>query len=322
MITAHIIGPTFVTVMMNGVTHTINSDHVNYNAVVAALKNRDFDAIEKLIDVATSLVNYVNGRVKIVNDQVMLDDREIKNSVVQRILQMLRDGFDADPMIRFLENLMANPSKRAVDELYGFLEASKLPITADGCFLAYKKVQDNYLDYYSSTMLNSVGSVLTMPRNSVDEERDRTCSTGLHFCSLSYLPHYYGSQGRVMIVKINPADVVSIPSDYNNAKGRTCRYEVIGEHTGPETADAFSSPVYDDMTPIYASDDEVDQHSDDSDDEGSPNTVASDYDLGYAEGASWAENGTVWNGESWTAAQWNQSEKWREGFTDGYNDND
>ncbi len=32
-----------------------------------------------------------------------------------------------------------------------------------------------------------------------------------------------------MILKVNPKDVVSIPSDYDNAKGRTCRYEVIGE---------------------------------------------------------------------------------------------
>ena len=34
-----------------------------------------------------------------------------------------------------------------------------------------------------------------------------------------------------MIVKINPKDVVAIPSDYNNTKGRTCRYEVVGEYT-------------------------------------------------------------------------------------------
>jgi hypothetical protein len=306
MITAHIIGPTFVTVMMNGVTHTINSDHVNYKEVVAALKNRDFDAIEKLIDVATALVNYVSGRVKIENDKVLLDDLEIKNSVVQRILQMLRDGFDAEPMLRFLENLMSNPSKRAVDELYGFLEASKLPITADGCFLAYKKVNDDYMDYYTGTMLNTVGSVLTMPRNAVDDERDRTCSTGLHFCSLSYLPHYHGNQGHVMIVKINPADVVSIPSDYNNAKGRTCRYEVIGEHTGPECEEAFKSPVYDNMMPVYA------ENNDDETDD----VYKSDYDRGYAAG----EQTEYWDNASWTAEQWAKSEEWRNGFADGYNE--
>jgi hypothetical protein len=32
-----------------------------------------------------------------------------------------------------------------------------------------------------------------------------------------------------MIVKVFPSDVISIPKDYNNAKGRCCKYEVIGE---------------------------------------------------------------------------------------------
>jgi hypothetical protein len=33
-----------------------------------------------------------------------------------------------------------------------------------------------------------------------------------------------------MIVKINPKDVVAIPADYNNTKGRTCKYEVVAEY--------------------------------------------------------------------------------------------
>jgi hypothetical protein len=45
-----------------------------------------------------------------------------------------------------------------------------------------------------------------------------------------------------MIVKVNPRDVVSIPSDYNDSKGRTCRYEVVGE-LGVNPEDAFTSSV-------------------------------------------------------------------------------
>ena len=45
-----------------------------------------------------------------------------------------------------------------------------------------------------------------------------------------------------MILKINPRDVVSIPSDYNDAKGRACKYEVISElAVAPQ--DAFDKPV-------------------------------------------------------------------------------
>jgi acyl carrier protein len=156
----------------------------------------------------------------------------------------MNEGFDVQPMLSFLENLMQNPSKRAVDELYGFLEQNSLPITEDGHFVAYKRVRDDYMDFYTGKMDNSVGKEVKMERNQVDDDKDRTCSTGLHFCSLEYLPHYHSNQGRIVIVKINPADVVSIPSDYNNAKGRACRYVVIEEYFGSQSNEKFKTSVY------------------------------------------------------------------------------
>jgi hypothetical protein len=91
-------------------------------------------------------------------------------------------------------------------------------------------------------MDNSVGQVVEMERNQVDDDQNRTCSTGLHFCSQEYLNHFSGE--HTMIVKINPADVVSIPNDYNDSKGRACRYEVIGE-LGVDPDQAFAEPVQD-----------------------------------------------------------------------------
>ena len=85
-------------------------------------------------------------------------------------------------------------------------------------------------------------TVVTMERNAVDDDKDRTCSSGLHFCSKDYLGHFGGE--RIMILKINPRDVVSIPSDYNDSKGRACRYEVIGE-LGVNPDEAFTKPVQD-----------------------------------------------------------------------------
>lgn len=282
-VTASIIGATFVTVMMDGVTHTINSDHANYEAIRTALRDKNFDDVENLINVRKSIETFVQGRVTVEADRVLYGNLEVRGSVVHRILDMRREGFDAGPMINFLENLMQNPSKRAVDELYGFLEATKLPITEDGCFLAYKKVRDDYLDLHSGTMDNSIGKVVEMPRNGVDEDKDRTCSAGLHFCSLSYLPEYHGGSGRVLIVKINPADVVAIPSDYNNAKGRTCRYEVIGETEAEtrETKDYFTSPVYNGMEPAM------------------PNRATGNPALlGYNQGRSDAANGRAYDSDN------------------------
>ena len=284
-ITASIVGPTFITVMLDGTTYTINGDHGNYDAIREALKTKDHDRVEQLINVAKSVTNYVAGRIKIVGDQVFYGDMEVKGSVVNRIISMMREGFDAQPVISFLERLMQNPSKRAVDELYGFLEATSLPITEDGHFLAYKKVTSSYRDFYTGKMDNSIGQVLEMSRNQVDDNRDQTCSYGLHFCSLSYLPHYHGGDGRVVIVKIDPADVVSIPSDYNNAKGRACRYEIIGEYEGEdrERKDYFNAPVYtsrvNDVRPVAPA----------------PKTILNPALIGYNKGRSDASNGAAYD---------------------------
>ena len=83
-------------------------------------------------------------------------------------------------------------------------------------------------------------STVEMERNKVDDDKNNTCSTGLHFCGMSYLNHFGGA--RTVIVKINPRDVVSIPTDYDDAKGRACRYEVIGE-LGVEPEEAFDKSV-------------------------------------------------------------------------------
>jgi hypothetical protein len=145
-------------------------------------------------------------------------------------MQMRREGFNIEPLVAFLEQLMMNPSHRAVEELYGFLEAGNMPITEDGHFLAYKRVNANWTDVHSGTFDNSPGQICEMPRNKVNDDKRQTCSTGLHFCSLDYLKAFMGA--RIVILKINPADVVSIPTDYNQAKGRCCKYEVIGEYKG------------------------------------------------------------------------------------------
>ena len=57
---------------------------------------------------------------------------------------------------------------------------------------------------------------------------------GLHAGALNYVASYGSveSNDRIVIVKINPADVVSVPSDCNCEKLRTCRYEVVGEYQG------------------------------------------------------------------------------------------
>lgn len=241
-----------LTVVIDNKQHSINKEtHPNFEKVIDAIRAGDEDTVRDLVDVSAAVANYSYGFLEVKDGDVYWDGKPFHNAMVVRLLEMMKQGFPVEPIVEFMHNLKKNPSKRAVDELYGFLECNSLPITSDGHFLAYKKVQNDYKDIYTGTMDNSVGKVVEMVRNEVDEDKERTCSTGLHFCSLEYLPSFgYGSGNRVVIVKINPRDVVSIPTDYNNAKGRCCRYEVIGEHTvedgiNRDETEAFDAPVYD-----------------------------------------------------------------------------
>lgn len=201
----------------------------------------------KLHDAAKALGD--DNLVRVEHGVVTYNGEQVRNSLTDRMLEMLEDGHDLSPMVNFLNNLMQNPSMRAVNELYGFLEAGSLPITPDGCFLAYKAVRHDFKDIHSNSIDNSVGRRVTMPRNAVDDDKDRTCSYGLHFCSVDYLKSFARADGHVMILKINPKDVVSIPSDYNNTKGRCCAYDVVSEYKDfdyrnpNKDMDLFNKPV-------------------------------------------------------------------------------
>lgn len=229
-----------ISIVVDGKPHSVNKTHITYDKIREAIKDEDWDRVRDLIEPKKVVLNYAQGNVAIEGDHFLWRGQPMNTTLTVKMIDMLKEGFSIEPMVHFMANLMLNPSKQAVDELYLFLEKGQLPITPDGHFLAYKKVRGDYKDCHTGTISNHVGAVVEMERNQVDDRRNNTCSAGLHFCSLEYLKSFSGE--RTMILKINPRDVVSIPSDYNNTKGRTCRYEVISElNAAPEQA--FTRPV-------------------------------------------------------------------------------
>ena len=220
-----------LTAFCNGTVYTVHGEDDRFEEAVDCVRNDDHDGLVDLLKPLVAVQAYLSnsGRVEVTEHEVKFDGEVVHNYMATRILQHYRAGFPVEPIINFMINVSDNPSKRAVDELLGFLEYGELPITPDGCFLAYKKVGRNgsYLDSWSGTIDNSVGQHVSMPRNAVQDDPDITCSYGLHFCSMEYVRNFYGS--HLMVLKINPRDVVSIPSDYNNTKGRCCAYDVVGE---------------------------------------------------------------------------------------------
>ncbi|TIU42008.1 MAG: hypothetical protein E5W26_03740 [Mesorhizobium sp.] len=243
-----------LTVFLKGVPYSMNDSHPNYEAVhdMIGFPDVDEDELLKLVSYRETLkaVTVDYGDVSVGQDCVLYKGKVVTSYLTSRMLDILALGKDIGPWARFMDKLYANPSKTAVDELFLWLEKANMPITTNGNFLAYKKVQDDYTSYHAnpdgSRVDNRVGATPSMPRNEVSDNRNQTCAAGLHFCSWHYLPHYNGSTGKVVILEIDPGDVVSIPSDYQNAKGRAWTYKVVGEIDQAQTEFAFKG------TPIAA----------------------------------------------------------------------
>lgn len=233
-----------ISMLINMVPYTIDATHPKYEQIREACRDGDWEYAQELIDVAVAVQSFGGNKLEVNADAgtVNYNGEPLHGSIVARIIQMISEGFSVEPLVCFLDNLMQNPSKRAVDELYGFLEYGKMPITEDGCFLAYKRVRSDYKSVHDGVTDNSIGMIVQMPRNKVDDRSDNTCSYGLHFCSHEYLKSFSGE--RVVILKINPRDVVSIPTDYNNTKGRACRYEVIGELSPEQVEKALGQSIW------------------------------------------------------------------------------
>lgn len=226
---------------------TLPNNHPAFEEAVAALKRGDRETLYRLLDVQSAIVEFTQGEIAIVNRTLTFRGRVIDSALTRRILQFMDAGEDnlAQPLVNFLEKVMNNPSHRAVSGLFEWVERSNLPITPEGDILAWKIVKSDYRDVHSGLFDNSVGQVVEVARNEVDENPDVTCSYGLHFCSTAYLPHYgaFNEDRRVMVVRLDPADVVAFPRDYDTSKGRACRYTVIGEIPAGKAKEYFPSLV-------------------------------------------------------------------------------
>jgi hypothetical protein len=276
-----------LTFYVDGQPHQVLRSHAMWSHIIEAVEAGDPEAvnlakpivrvIEALADLtpATESEKWFRrsaGTIEVTDWGVTYDGVAIHGHVIDRLLDVVRSGLNPTPWANFVRKLMMNPSSTSRTELYGWLEKSGMPITPDGDFIAYKRIRSDYRDIHSGTLDNSVGQTVEMMRTDVDDDRNRTCSSGLHFCSKDYLPHFgrNGSDDRVVVVKINPADVVSIPADYNDAKGRTWRYVVVGEMTLEEAGVKDWEPITydfdefedDEWDRFYADDDADDDDED------------------------------------------------------------
>ena len=228
-----------IALILNGKQFYIQKDDANREDVLRMLKaSGSADEILSVIDKATPVATYLSdSEVSVIDGVLTYREEEVHNSLTERIITFMQEGLPVQPLVNFLKKLMENPSFSARNELFDFLDHRSLPITEDGCFLAYKVVQYNYMDKYSGKVNNAVGGSVIMARYGVDDDRGNGCGSGLHAGTLEYVQSYGSfsdddNSDKVVIVKIDPENVVSVPKDCNCQKMRCCEYTVVRAYEG------------------------------------------------------------------------------------------
>lgn len=257
---AYTISTNSMTIFFDGRIFTLDKTNPAYEDAKAAILKDDWDSIPAIVDKATRVNNYAPNKLfSVVDGEILINGEEIPAVLSERILSFIDEGAPYKPLIKFWNRLRANPSFRARNELYSFIESSSIGILDDGRLLCYKVVGKNedgnyppynsagtshfgkvtvtgrsnkeFIDLYTRKVQQGIGDVVSMARAEVDDDSNRTCSHGLHVASWSYMNHYGSAHsGRDIVVEVavDPADVVSIPSDYNDTKMRCSKYQVLG----------------------------------------------------------------------------------------------
>lgn len=227
----------------DGRVETTTSDHPNWDAIWNGVQQGDESVID-LFDVSkvvTEKFRRVTDRVTLRGGVVLLDNDPVDNELSDQIVRFLEEKEeDWKPLVSFLENAASNPNEHSREQAYRWLSHRSFAFTDDGCILAYKGVEPDGMGGFrsissgkaivngkevSGRIPQKVGDVVEMPRSEVQHDPRVGCHTGLHAGTWSYASGF--AQGAVVTVKINPRDIVSVPTDCSSEKVRVCRYEVV-----------------------------------------------------------------------------------------------
>lgn len=234
------------------------NDHPKWNDIISAYRCRDEYMLRNLLSLKKVIEIYTYGDLTVENTGVIYKGRKLHTIDAQRVMSFLKEGLPYQPIANYMAKKMRNPSARAIQEMYSFLEHKNMALTPDGNFIAYKGVRDDFYSVYGNLetvvvkgkvdknghIFNGVGEIIEVERSSVDDNYKEGCSFGLHIGSLNYALTW-GT--RTILVETNPENVVSVPEDSQCQKCRCCGYEVKGEYIKPlpntYTSEFVNKPV-------------------------------------------------------------------------------
>ena len=221
-----------LTVVYNGRTYSVRRGSEKFDAAISAVAEGRWDDVLPLLSPGLAIERWLSNGFTVNDGFLAYNGDRIDQSLNTRLMKMADAGSDPSCWLKFWARLQANPSYRSVNQLYGFLTHDNIPIDEeDGFILAYKSVRRDYKDHHSGTFDNSPGKTCEMPRNKISDDPRVACHEGLHLGAIGYAGDFGGDR-RIVICKVDPADVVCVPYDATMQKMRVCKYTVIGNYSG------------------------------------------------------------------------------------------
>ncbi|QEE37977.1 MULTISPECIES: hypothetical protein [unclassified Methylobacterium] len=257
-----------LTFFVKGKPYSLTREHERFDEARKLLQapgDHDAEHLMALVDVRKALLRDSYGAITFIGQDIVFKGQVLTGLWVDRILEFQRAGEPFAPLWNALGSLMQNPTQAAIERLPVFLDKSQLGFLEDGRFVAYKAVNQDYMDCHTGrTFRNMIGDKPAMDRDKVDANPNACCSTGLHVGTPDYVKSHYGSDAhRVMLIAVWPHDVVSVPFSYQGTKMRICAYEVIDELDEDYAATILGRPVLTPRSQLPAPNDaaldEVDQ---------------------------------------------------------------
>ena len=243
-----------VTVIVDGATLTVRRGAPNFDDARRAVLDERWDDIVSVMAPGHAVSRWLGDGFDFREGAIWFAGEPVDSRLSDRMVKMASKNENPAALMKFWRRLQNNPSMRSVEQLYGFLENKGIPVDAEGYILAYKSVRNDYKDFHSGKCDNTVGQVLSMPRNRISDDPNQACHYGFHVGALEYASTFGSSDRRIVVCRVDPADVVCVPYDHSMQKVRVCRYEVTAEMERPD----FMSDTYEEVEP-------EDDYCDDSD---------------------------------------------------------
>ena len=232
------------TVTLEGQPHMFDHTHPQFSSLIECVHSSDADEFVRLLNTGNQIEDWSEGDFEFRDGFLYFEDEQIATDPTNRIVECIAGGFPHKFMLNYLTNLYDNVSERAVQESYKWTSHKGLPITEDGMMVGYKGVRPHAGDtivakngeindgdlvdiYTGKTFRNNVGDKCSMQRRTVCDVHTKGCESGLHVGTYEYACNWAGNTGVVVLVKFNPANIVSVPSDCEHSKLRVSEYEVI-----------------------------------------------------------------------------------------------